>query len=153
MVTIINDLDSSPDEDNPEFDDDDDDANDKSYLTSDDPIVEGDHEVGKDDLIINDDGIQENYFNADNNVIYEIKEEMEQQDDVSIHSVEEGVGNMNPLGHIENDDNKDSIHENPPIDENSDDKGNVSDNEDNSILQDLEIQDYGDNDVNYEEPE
>ena len=56
MKTTINDLDASPDEFDPELDNDD--AGDKSYLTSDDSTVEGDHDVDKDDPIINDDYLQ-----------------------------------------------------------------------------------------------
>ena len=57
METTINDLEASPDKDNPGFNDDD--ADEKSYLTSDNSTVEGNHEVEQYDPIINNDDLQE----------------------------------------------------------------------------------------------
>ena len=44
-MTILDDLEAAPGEEDPEFNDDDDD--DRSYLTSDDSTMEGDHKLGE----------------------------------------------------------------------------------------------------------
>ena len=55
--------------------------------------------------------------------------------------------------HIENDDDEGSIHEDLLNDGNGDNETTASDNKDNAILEDLEIQDDRDDDVNYKNPE
>ena len=83
--------------------------------------MEGDYNMDKEDSIINNDNLQENYFNVNNDAIAEVNKEVEEddedddEDDEPINNEDEGVGNVNHAVHIENYNDEDLMLEGPLI--------------------------------------
>ena len=64
------------------------------------PMTSHDHGIGEDDPIINENDLQENYFNVNNNVITEVNGERE-EDNEPINNENEGVGYVSHIVRIE----------------------------------------------------
>ena len=93
---------------------------------------------------------QEDHFNVNtnaNNGVVNMEEEVNEADDITNNNEVQGVGGEDPLAHIEDDDEEDSMLEDLPETEDSDSNYGGDNEEEDAMLEDIEHHDEKNNEA------